>query len=466
MKAAQKSVLLLGVFIIAIGLTGYVTFAASRELFVSWNLPGVEVTPFVPQENTPLPSPPEPTPFPVLNLAQPLQPLTGPPPLVWDGNQRVTILLLGLDTRPGDPASVPPRSDTLILFTYDPTTNTAGMLSIPRDLWVAIPGFGSGKVNTAYQLGEVYQVNGGGPGLAMETLKTLMGTPIDYYALVDFQLFARFIDEIGGVKIAIPEAVDVSLVDRDGVKQILPGLQTLSGEVALAYVRARNSPGGDFDRVQRQQLVLLGIRQRILDFDLIPLLIAKAPLLYGEFSDRIRTNLTPNDVFKLAVALQGVPTENIQVAALTLEDVTFGTSPAGVDILLPIPERVRQVRNEVFVLDSPLSSVQENKTLPQLVAEEAAKITVINGTVIPGLGAEATAFLKSNALNITQTDIASEVYSFTTLIDYTGNPYTVQYLVALMNIIPTHILHIYNPESKIDIEITVGEDWVSSGDLP
>jgi len=458
------SIILFGAFIIALGVTAYATFSAIRVLAVTWNLPEFELTPFIPQTGEPAPTQLPGTPLPGFDLTLPLQPLIGPPSQTWDGNQRVTILLMGLDTRDEEPANIPPRSDTLILFSYNPKTNTAGMLSIPRDLWVAIPGYGNGKINTAYQLGEAYQTSGGGPGLAMATLESLLGIPIDYYALVDFQVFVRLIDEMGGVKIMVPEQVKISIIDGK-IKQILPGLQTLSGEVALAYVRARNTPGGDFDRAQRQQLVLMGVRSRVLDFDLLPTLIAKAPLLYGELSDRIRTNLTPNDLFKLAIALQGVPTENIRLAAITLDDVTFSTSPEGVDILILIPERIRQVRDEVFVFEPPTSPALAEQNLNQLIAEEAAKISVINGTITPGLAARASDFLKSKALNITMTDIAVELYSNTTLIDYTGNPYTIQCLVSLMNISPTHIIHTYNPQSDIDIEIIVGEDWVQSGAL-
>ncbi|NUM45334.1 MAG: LCP family protein [Anaerolineales bacterium] len=460
----QKPVLSVGVFMIILGVIGAVTFFSSRELFVSWALPDLETTLFVPVESPLPPTLRSPTPFPQLDLNQPLQPITGPQPQAWDGNRRVTILLMGLDARAGDPTSVPPRSDTLILFSFDPKTNTVGLLSIPRDLWVAIPGFGSGKVNTAYPLGEAYRADGGGAGLAMRTLETLLGIPIDYYALADFQLFARFIDEIGGVKLNVPEAVEISRVNEDGTKWILPGVQTLPGAEALAYVRARNTPGGDFDRVQRQQLMLLGIRDRVLNFNLIPTLIAKAPLLYGEFSDRIRTNLTANDLFKLALALQGVPSENIFLSAITLDDVTFYQSPEGLDVLLPLPERIRQARDEVFVLDDPLSPVQLGKPLDILIEEEAAKIAVFNGTTIPGRAALATEFLKAEAFNITLTDIADEIYPKTTLIDYTGNPNTVNFLVSFLNIDPQHILHAYNLESDLDIKIILGEDWRPNGE--
>ncbi len=118
----------------------------------------------------------------------------------WDGAARVTILLLGLDYRDWEARDKYSRSDTMILLTLDPLTNTAGILSIPRDMWVAIPGFKHGKINTAYYLGDAYQLPGGGPALAVKTVESFLGIPINYYAQIDFQSFVRFIDEIGGVK--------------------------------------------------------------------------------------------------------------------------------------------------------------------------------------------------------------------------------------------------------------------------
>ena len=460
----RMPILLFGAFIIVLGITAFVTFSATREMVGTWELPALERTPFNPQPITPTVTEPEEAPRPVFDPTRPLQPLNGPQGQGWDGNRPVTVLLLGLDAR-GESTQVPPHSDTLLLFTFDPETNTARLLSIPRDLWVPIPGYESGKINTAYQLGETYQVAGGGPALVMNTLELLLGVPIDDYAQVDFRLFARFIDELGGVKIDVPEMVEISIID-DKIKKVSPGLQTLSGEVALASVRARTTPGGDFDRVQRQQLVLMGIRNRILDFDLLPSLIAKAPLLYSEFSDRIRTNMTPNDIFKLAVALQGVPTENISMAAIGLDDVTFSKSPQGTDVLVPIPERIRLLRDEIFVLENPLSSAQASKSISQLVEEEAAKIKVINGTTTPALAALTTEFLLSEDFYITATDIADKIYRQTILIDYTGNPHTVGLLALLMNIHPTNIIQNYNPRSPIDIEIFLGEDWALSGVTP
>ncbi len=74
----------------------------------------------------------------------------------------------------------------------------AGMLSIPRDLWVEIPGFGFNRINTAYTYGESNRLPGGGPGLAVKTVESVIGVPIQYYAVIDFSAFERMIDEIGG----------------------------------------------------------------------------------------------------------------------------------------------------------------------------------------------------------------------------------------------------------------------------
>ncbi|MCF6278130.1 MAG: LCP family protein [Anaerolineales bacterium] len=117
-------------------------------------------------------------------------------PEAWDGASRVTILFLGLDQRDTDAEVDAPRSDTMILFTMDPVSKTAGMLSIPRDMWVNIPGgFDYGKINTAYALGEAYKLPGGGPALAVQTVEKFLGVPIQYYAQVDFHAFEESIDD-------------------------------------------------------------------------------------------------------------------------------------------------------------------------------------------------------------------------------------------------------------------------------
>ncbi len=106
-----------------------------------------------------------------------------------------------LITGTGWPDEGAPRSDTMIVLTIDPLTKTAGMLSIPRDMWVNIPGFGYSRINTAYSSGEGHKLPGGGPELARKTVEQFLGVPIQYYAQIDFNTFVEFIDLIGGIEV-------------------------------------------------------------------------------------------------------------------------------------------------------------------------------------------------------------------------------------------------------------------------
>jgi len=140
---------------------------------------------------------------------------TGPQARSWDGKSRVNILLLGLDasdqrdlTEPG-----PRMSDTMILITIDPFSQTIGALSIRRDLWVNIPGYDYHKINKAHFIGEAYQLPGGGAGLAVKTVEEFLGVPIHFYAKVDFDTFVKVIDEIDGVKVEVTEPI---LADWNG----------------------------------------------------------------------------------------------------------------------------------------------------------------------------------------------------------------------------------------------------------
>ena len=137
-----------------------------------------------------------------------------PPP--WDGASRVNILVMGYDFEANwDPNTrlCPCRSDTMIVFTIDPVTHTAGMISVPRDMWVNIPGFNSyNKINAALYLGDAYKIPGGGAELAMKTVENFLGIPIQYFALIDFTTFTRMIDTIGGVCLDIPSKIEVGVI--------------------------------------------------------------------------------------------------------------------------------------------------------------------------------------------------------------------------------------------------------------
>ena len=206
---------------------------------------------------------------------------------------------MGLDQRDWEGGG-PSRSDTMILLTVDPLSRTGGIMSVPRDLWAVIPGFSPGKINTAYYFGELYKVPGGGPALAMQTVEQTIGVPIDYYAVIDFGAFERFIDLMGGVKITVAEPIKVDPIGDRIPRTLKTGTQTMPGWLALAYARTRSAPGGDFTRAERQQQVVLAIRDRIVDFNMLPTFIANADEIYGELASGVNTNLSLEDANRLS----------------------------------------------------------------------------------------------------------------------------------------------------------------------
>jgi LCP family protein required for cell wall assembly len=379
----------------------------------------------------------------------------------WDGSSRVNILILGLDYLDWRAGEGPPRSDTMILVSIDPVNKTAAMLSIPRDLWTNIPGFGSGKINTAYQIGEGNRLPGGGPGLAVDTVEDFLGVPINYYAQISFDTFVQFIDLIGGVKIDNPAEIKVALVGKPGKFTIPLGVSTLDGEQALAYVRARNSEGGDFDRAQRQQAAIIGIRNQLLRSDIQALILQNRVQLWNTFSEGIRTNITFTEAFKLGLLALEIDLDKIDTFVLTPPNyVVPGTSPDGLAILLPITQNIRLLRDQMFNSTGAVQPVGATTPIEQLVADEAARVTVLNSSQTSGLAGTTQTYLQGFNINVVETGNGSEIIPASKIYDYTGNPYTVKYLVELLGIQANRIFSRYDPNSTVDIVVELGSDWV------
>ena len=393
-------------------------------------------------------------------------------PVAWDGTERVTILFMGLDFRDWMLDEGPPRTDTMVLFTIDPITKTAGMLSIPRDLWVEIPDFEFNRINTAYFLGETYKVPGGGPALAMQTVENLLGVPIQYYAVLEFSTFERMIDEIGGIDVLVKQRVKISPIGRLSL-WLDEKPYHFDGAEALAYARARKTEGGDFDRAERQQQVALAIRDRLVGFDMIPVLIAKAPVLYQEFRTGVRTNLfDPNappgqlldqiqQLISLGLLAMDIDPTTIKKGVIGPPDmVTFSILPTGADVLKPVPDQIRILRDEIFTTTSALGPSIDLGDPLDAARLEGASLGIYNGAGIEGLAGRTAQFFEDNGLNVVDVGNAERLdYLRTLVIDYTGNPYMRQFLQELGNISESQILSQINPESEVDIAIILGVDW-------
>jgi LCP family protein required for cell wall assembly len=440
-------------------LTVWLTFSAVKDMVASWNLTGLP--------GVVLEDPQAAAPIPEELTAQgevPLQSAGGPPSVPWDGNSRINVLVMGMDSRAAESDDIP-RTDTMILFSLDPQSRTAGMLSIPRDLWVEIPGFDYSKINTAYRLGEVYNIAERGPGLALITVENLLGMEIDYYAMVDFNAFEDFIDELGGITVNVPVKIVVDPLGKHNTETLKAGENLLPGYLALAYARSRNSSGSDFDRAGRQQQVVMAIRDKILSAEMLPALIKNSPALYQSLSSGISSNLTLIQLVRLAWVAQQIPGENIRKGVIGVDQVDFAYSYDGQDILRPLPDEIRQLRDQIFSLTGPVVPLAPQGDSQTLVDEEYATVLVLNGTYTPGLASQTADYLRTSGLTVTEPGNANEYYEMTTVIDYTGNPHTVAMIVELMSISPENVFHRYDVSGQADVVVIAGQDWADDNPM-
>lgn len=450
-------------FLAAAAVTAYAAFHAAEEAVVSWEMTGLgwgiknssQAPEFVPETSSgkgdPTGETPGEEPPPVTE-----EPLPTPDP--WEGGSRVTVLVMGLDY--GDwenpERAGPPRTDSMMLLTIDPIARTAGMLSIPRDLYVNIPGFGARKINVAYRFGELYELPGGGPGLAKQAVEGLLGVPIDFYAQIDFYAFEEFIDEIGGITIDVPEEIKVDPIGPGNTVVLEAGRQNLDGPVALGYARARYTEGGDFDRAKRQQQVIMAVRDRVMSLDTLPRLVLRAPQLYAKLNEGIHTDMSLEQAIQLAWLAQEIDEKDIVRGAMGPNEAMPARSPSGEAILQPNPIRIRELRDKVFGAEVALSK----RNIQELLEGEAARIRFLNGTGSDELGAAAEEFLLTQGVpGLGSLEAAEQVSNITRITDFTGNPYTVKYLVEILEINPRYIAIEYDPGSEIDIELVLGKDW-------
>src|SRR5829696_3205469 len=380
-------------------------------------------------------------------------------PPAWDGASRITVLLIGLDFRDYLANEGAPRSDTMILLTIDPLTKTAGMLSIPRDLWVNIPGFGYSRINTAYSSGEGAKLPGGGPELARKTVEQLLGVPIQYYAQVDFYTFVEFIDMIGGIEIYNDENLRLDPVGggKDKIKLTCCGMRPLDGERALAYARFRKDKEGDIARANRQQKVILAIRNKVLSPENFPVLLGKAQQFYDEFSAGIRTNMPFDTAVRLGVLARDIPVESIHhgvidYSMVALADTVLGGEKASV--MKPLPDKIRELRDQIFTSGGAISPLATQNDLTAMMREDGARVRVLNGSVVGGLDGTTGNFLIAQGVQVTEAGAADGGYNSTVIVLYSPKLYTLKYFQSLFGVTESARIWISpNPSSTVDIEV-------------
>lgn len=397
-------------------------------------------------------------------------PPSGP---VMDSN-RINVLLLGIDRRGGTGWGY--RTDTIIIVSVDPANRTAGMLSIPRDLYLEIPGCKEDRINTANVYGyNQCQYPGGGPALLNRTIEYNFGIPIDYYIMIDFRGFEQMVDTLGGIDVNVPRTLhdskypDPQPGDQYGMKTVHfdTGWQHMNGQQALEYARSRMSTS-DFDRAERQQRILLAIREKALGLNLIP----KLPSLFATMGSMVKTDMTLDEMIELARLAPQIDMTNLKQVVIKKPMVYGYRTETGAAVQLPKWEEINPVIEDLF--SAPLVSAPTPTPAPptptptlapiqiealQEIAQEGARIAVQNGTSEPNFAARVAAMLMEQGYQVVEFGDADRLdYPNTVIVDYTGKSFTLESLIELFQVSPENVRNSTNLRSQVDIRIIVGQD--------
>lgn len=259
-------------------------------------------------------------------------PAATPTPTLPDA-RAMTVLLLGVDARPGE--GLRARSDALMLARIDPQQGTATLLSMPRDMWVSIPGYGQSKVNSAFFYGESAQP-GGGLALAKQTIGGAFNVQVDHAVVIDFAGFRSLIDALGGITVDVPKEIYDGQFPTDDygymVAHFEAGPQQMDGARALVYARTRH-PDSDFERIKRQQLVLVGIANRLKERGTWQNL-HEADMLTAALTPYIQTDMPPDLVLSMLWSMRDIDTTGVR--RLTVDgSMLWETSVNGAYALVP-----------------------------------------------------------------------------------------------------------------------------------
>jgi polyisoprenyl-teichoic acid--peptidoglycan teichoic acid transferase len=446
---------LMGLFVVAVLALGYFTFNAVKNLIAG--LPGSAEQPDEPEASGGEGE---------AGVVEPGE--EGSTEYVWDEG-RVTVLLLGIDERRSEQG--PWRTDTMILVTIDPATKSAAMLSMPRDLWVEIPGYdGYDKINTAHFKGDADQYPEGGPGLAMKTVQQNFGVPVQYFASINFYAFVSIIDRLECVPIDVPETIDdpdYPAAEGSGFDpfHIDAGHHCMGGETLLKYARTRATFGSDFDRAARQQAVIMSIRDHVLDTNRLPTLITQAPLIFEDIRSGVNTNFSLDQMRALALLASEIPEENICRAVISGEYVEeMKTLEDQSQVIIWNREKVRALVDEMFSGTggcTPATVPQEaSPELAELARAENARINILNGTNQAGLATDTSNILTGAGLSsITIGNADRFDYTQTIIYNYTGKEATARFIAQLLGVPETAIQTAAPTTTLYDIEIVLGSDF-------
>jgi hypothetical protein len=246
-------------------------------------------------------------------------------------------------------------------------------------------------------------------------------------------------------------------------------MRHLGGERALAYARFRKDKEGDVARATRQQKVILAIRDKVLSPENFPVLIGKAQQFYEEFSAGIKTNMPFDVALRLGVLAKDIPIESIRPGVIDYSMVLLADTELGgerASVMKPLPDKIRELRDQVFTSGGPLSPLAAPTDLTALMQADGARVRVLNGSLAGGLETTTGNFLLAQGVPVTEAG-AGEGTNSTLLIVYGPKLYTLKYLQGVFGITSSsQVIFRPDPASSVDIEVRLGNDWANNNSMP
>lgn len=370
------------------------------------------------------------------------------------GQDIVNILLLGNDGEITNDGYI--RTDTMIILSVNRSAGTVGMLSLPRDLYVYMPGWTMQRINVAYIHGESAGWTDGGFGLLRETIFYNLGINVHFYAMVDLTGFKEMVDTVGGIDVGVECALqDYPLIGAElptGVIQAndenlwtLPvGYYHLEGSAALWYARSRGN-STDFDRGRRQQQVLRAIWRKARDSGQL----AQIPDLWTQGLEIVETNMTFDDMLTLMPIALSLDSDRMEQFNLRrLYDTTPWQTPDGDYVQLPNYDHIRELLVDLY---QPPTQSQVNV--------EAARIVVRNGTTNADWDRVGAEYMNWEGFNAVAGGTADNTaYTDTVIIDYTGQSKgsSLQTIAAALNVLPQNVRVEPDSNREYDFEVILG----------
>jgi LCP family protein required for cell wall assembly len=340
---------------------------------------------------------------------------------------RLVLLVLGSDARPDEISrGQGGRTDTLLVVAADKMPGGVGLISIPRDLWVEIPGYGSERINTAYPVG--------GPQTAERVVGDQLGTHVDRYLLIGLQGVRDVVDAAGGVDIDVAQPIhdDAYPTDDYGtiVLDIPAGRQHMDGERALQYARTRHQDN-DFGRMARQQRVMVALRSRLLS----PLNWWRIPGVLSAVRQSTQTDLGPLDLLTLALAF-GTASDEPARLAIDLSLAQEFQGAGGAYLLRPTP--ALKQRAVAFLTPS------------------RAAVEVLNGSSTTGAAREAADRLQSKGWRVANVGDAGQSQPVTTVEVQPGLTRAGQAVASALGLPREAVRESLSLPDGVDVRVTLG----------